>query len=325
MKCTTQAMRSSRGFTLVELLVVIAIIGVLVALLLPAVQAAREAARRMSCSNNLKQIGIALHNYENSLQVLPYGSDYPYKNGGTWAAFILPYAELQGHFDLFDFNQKLVHANNLQAVTTPVAIYSCPSDPQSRTPLLKKRGDSPGLNGGTTNPTDCVMLSYPASMGPTHPDACEFCPDSTPSPTNWCCQGCNFGTFGCGGVPNGTFAGMFGRWPRSIKFSEVRDGLSNTIMAGETLPAHYVWNGAFNPNFPVSGMTIPINHMEDDGGQHGGSGRPWARTSGYKSMHPGGAQFLLGDGSVRMLQESIDHELYANLGTRDGDEAVAVP
>jgi prepilin-type N-terminal cleavage/methylation domain-containing protein len=320
-----QRQKVRTAFTLVELLVVIAIIAILVGLLLPAVQSAREAARRMQCSNQLRQVGLALLNYENQARVLPYGSDYQGRTG-TWAAFILPQLEQQPHFDAFDFTVPMGHTNNLTAVTTPVAAYRCPSDPQSSQPILAKRGDSPALNGGNTNPSDCAMLSYPASMGPTHPDNCPLCPDPTPSATNWCCQGCNFGSFGAGcGVGNGTFSGMFGRWPRSISVAEVRDGMSNTIMAGETLPAHYVWNGAFNPNFPVSGMTVPINTMESDDGQHSGSLQKWAVCSGFKSFHTGGAMFVLGDGSVHFLSESIDHKLYANLGTRSGGEVAQLP
>src|SRR5690242_1508094 len=105
------------GFTLVALLVVIAIIGVLVALLLPAVQAAREAARRIKCGNNLKQIGLALHNYHDTMNVLPFGSpgnkpatpNFPV--AGTWGAFILPYLEATSHFNLFDFKVPMSHAN----------------------------------------------------------------------------------------------------------------------------------------------------------------------------------------------------------------------
>ena len=321
----TRHLRSA--FTLIELLVVIAIIGILIALLLPAVQTAREAARQAHCLNNLRQVGLALHNYESIYEVLPFGSAYWPDRNGTWAASILPQLEEQAHYDLFDFTVPMGHPNNRRAVTMAVSAYLCPSDPQSSDPILKNRGDSPGLNSGNTNPTNCAMLSYPASMGPTQPDNCPLCPDSTPGPGNWCCQGCNFGSYGGGcGMPNGTFAGMFGRWHRSIAFSEVHDGLSNTIMAGETLPAHYVWNGAFVPNFPVSGMTVPINTMEQDGGIHGGhTVMFWAITSGYKSLHPGGAHFVFGDGNARFLSEAIDHQLYANLGTRAGSEAVTIP
>ena len=315
------------GFTLVELLVVIAIIGILVSLLLPAVQQAREAARRMQCSNNLKQIGLALHNYHTAHGALPYGSNYTKGNSYTWAMAILPFVEQQNHYDLFDQTKPLVDPANKIAVETPLDVYACPSDPQSRRPILQKRGDSPDLNGGSTNPSNSAMLSYTGSMGPTHPDSCPMCPDTTPSSTNWCCQGCNFGSFGAGcGVSDGTFAGMFGRWHTSVTFDDVRDGLTNTIMVGETLPAHYVWNGAFCPNFPVSGMTVPINTMEKDDGQHGGHSLIlWAICSGFKSLHPGGAMFVMGDGSVHFLSESIDHELYANLGTRNGREVAQLP
>ncbi len=121
---------AARGFTLVELLVVIAIIGVLVSLLLPAVQSAREAARRMQCSNNLKQIGLALHNYHTINDALPAGSGGPapgawpdYEVMATWPAAILPQLEQQNHFDLFNFDVPPNHADNLQAVTTPVTVY----------------------------------------------------------------------------------------------------------------------------------------------------------------------------------------------------------
>jgi prepilin-type processing-associated H-X9-DG protein len=127
-------------------------------------------------------------------------------------------------------------------------------------------------------------------------------------------------------MPDGSFVGMFGRWAKSIAFKQVVDGLSKTVMVGETLPGHYVWNGAFVPNFPVSGMTIPINTMETDDGQHGGHTLIlWAITSGFKSLHPGGANFVMGDGSVHFVQEGIDHQVYASLGTRAGKEAVALP
>ncbi len=323
MKLNMDHSLSRRGFTLVELLVVIAIIAMLVTLLLPAVQSAREAARRASCINNLRQVGLGLMNYESSNGEFPFGSDYPFKNTKTWAASILPFVEAQAQYDMFDFTQPLTARVNRPARTTPVEIYMCASDPTSgNTPILTKRGDSPG-----TNPVDSAMLSYPGSMGPTHPDNCPFCPDNTPSKDNWCCQGCNFGTFGGGcKEKDGTFVGMFGRFEKTVQIKRVTDGLSKTVLCGETIPSHYVWNGAFVPNFPVSSMSIPINTMEQDILNLGGHTLIlWAITSGFKSYHPGGANFVMGDGSVHFLSESIDHQIYAALGTRAGNEAVAIP
>ena len=313
---------AKRGFTLVELLVVIAIIGVLVALLLPAVQAAREAARRAQCANNLKQIGIALHSYHDSYKELPYGSDYLQGDKTTWSMLILPYMEEQNHFDSFDRTVPLSHANNKQAVETAVETYLCPSDPQSNEPILPFRGDSP-----QTNPVASAMLSYPGSLGPTQPNGCPMCPDNRPSPDNWCCQGCNFGSSGAPcNVKDGSFTGMFGRFTKAISFKRVTDGLSNTVMCGETLPAHFVWNGAFNPNFPLAYMTVPINIMESDNGIHGGHVlQLWAISAGFKSLHPGGAQFCMGDGSVTLLTEDTDHYIYAALGTRAGEESGGPP
>ncbi len=312
---------SSHAFTLVELLVVIAIIAMLVTMLFPAVQSAREAARRAQCINHMRQVGLALLNYETANGVLPYGSDYAAAKE-TWAALILPFLEEQAHYDRFDFEVPMRHRNNKVAVTTPVASYMCPSDPQSNRPILSGRGDSPSFN-----PPESAMLSYTASMGPTHPDNCPFCPVNRPGRSNWCCQGCNFGSFGGGcALPDGSFVGLFGRWKKSIALKQVTDGLSNTVMIGETLPGHYVWNGAFVPNFPVSGMTIPINTMETDDWKHGGHALIlWAITSGFKSLHPGGANLAMGDGSVHFVSETIDHQVYANLGTRAGEEVAKLP
>jgi len=320
MREASSNLQSRCAFTLVELLVVIAIIAMLVTLLLPAVQSAREAARRAACINNLRQVGLGMMNYESSNNEFPFGSDYP-KSHRTFGALILPFIEAQNHFDMFDFTKPMRHGANRVARTTPVDVYMCASDPTSGNPILSKRGDSP-----SHNPADSTMLSYTGSMGPTHPDNCPFCPDNKPSPVNWCCQGCNFGTFGNGcGMKDGTFAGMFGRFEKSIKIKQVEDGLSKTVLCGETIPSHYVWNGAFVPNFPVSSMSIPINTMEQDNLKHGGHSLIlWAITSGFKSYHPGGANFVMGDGSVHFTDDSIDHQIYAALGTRAGHEAVSV-
>ena len=304
--------RSGRyGFTLVELLVVIAIIGVLVALLLPAVQAAREAARRTQCGNHLKQIGLGIHNYHDSVLRLPFASAWGVGQAGTWPSFILPQIEQLPLFQKFDFNVAMSHANNTPAVTTVVKVFICPTDPEARNPILKNRWTDTG------NAPTCMGLWYPACMGPTHPDSCPFCPDPNPSPGNWCCQGRNLGTSN----PPDNSVGMFGRYPSGYRMAEVADGLSNTLMCGETIPAHCIFNGAFLPNYPVLPTTIPIDKMETDNGVRG----TWYRTCSFKSHHPGGVGFVLGDGSVRFLARNIDFRLFSNLGTRNGGEAVQVP
>ena len=317
-------MSTRRGFTLVELLVVIAIIGILIALLLPAVQAAREAARRMQCSNNLKQIGLAMHNYHTTHSALPFASGCCYSGSypspfATWAAMILPFLEQQPLYDTFDFRRPLVDPVNEQAVKTVVSAYICPSDPQGGEPLIGGRFQA------YQNPPGSMALWYPVSMGPTcdghsASTGCVFCPEpknASTDPDSFCCVGWTLGS----AAPPGGFAGMFGRYHKSIRFRDVLDGLSNTLMAGETLPKHCIFNGAYHMNFPMAGTTIPINIMESDEGQDG----RWFRTCGFKSRHPGGANFVMGDGSVQFLAETVDYRLFNALGSRDGGEAVSRP
>ena len=303
------------AFTLIELLVVITIIGILVALLLPAVQTAREAARRMQCSNNLKQIGLALHNYHAAHETLPYAVAIPYlaaePAGGTartssvWTAMILPYLEQQNLYNRFDFTKHMTDQDP-SIFTTIVPMYICPSDSGAGSPILTGRC--------ADNPPTTLGLWYPVSMGPTQPD---YCPFGDPSATTCCCQGSNFGT-----SPPGNSVGMFGRYYLpTVRFADVADGLSNTIMAGETLPHQCAWNGAWGPNFNVYPTTIPLNTMEDDQGTFD----KYYRTCGFKSQHPGGANFVMGDGGVVFFSESIDFPLYNNLGTRAGGEPVQVP
>ena len=253
------------AFTLVELLVVIAIIGILIALLLPAVQAAREAARRMQCTNKLKQMGLALHNYHDTHRALPFGSGGRigtphYAIAGTWPAMILPFIEQTPLYDRFNFKVPMDHADNSEVVQALVAEFICPSDPQGSEPVLENR--APGYN----NPPKAMGLWYPGCMGPTHMDRCDFFEDSTPSASNWCCQGWNFGSTAGSGIPAGTFAGIFGRFPKSIRFRDITDGLTNTLMVGETLPAHCQWNSAYAPNFTTTSTNIPLNTMEDPAG-----------------------------------------------------------
>lgn len=310
-----------RGFTLVELLVVIAIIGILVAMLLPAVQSAREASRRTQCANNLKQVALSLHNYHDTHAALPFGNAYPSVDAAfSWAAMILPHIERLPHYELFDFNRDAAHASNAQAIRTSVATYVCPSDPAGSTPLLPARCTCCGFGSAYTS----HGLWYTASMGPVQCDSCDMCPNKTPSNTNYCCQGTNCGK-------DGTAPGMFHRWPKSVRFHDANDGLSNTILVGETLPNQNIHNAAFTRNMSLSYTNVPINTMAkksempvnglDDATLHGRN--PHARVNGYKSMHSGnGAQFALSDGSVRMIRANIDFKLYNELGTRAGGEAL---
>jgi prepilin-type N-terminal cleavage/methylation domain-containing protein len=322
------------GFTLVELLVVIAIIGVLVALLLPAVQAAREAARRSHCVNNLHQIALAIHNYESSFGTLPHGTPYPV--GGfyaTWSALVLPYLEEQTAYDRFDFTKPMWDRagtpNNEQVASeTTLTVYVCPTDEESSQPVIQKgRGESHMVTGGGMwNPSVANGLWYPMSIGPTMPDQCSaFCPRSKPS---YCCRGCSFGSAravgpreSCGGVGDSS-VGMFSRFPVGYKLAQVTDGLSHTIMGGESLPYHCIWNCVFCPNFPLASTTVVINHMESDSGQRDGT---WPRVCGFKSMHPGGANLVLGDASVRFFSEALDYQLFNELGTRGEGEPAELP
>jgi prepilin-type N-terminal cleavage/methylation domain-containing protein/prepilin-type processing-associated H-X9-DG protein len=326
---------ASGGFTLVELLVVITIIGILIALLLPAVQAAREAARRMQCQNNLKQIGLALHNYHDSYATLPFGGAYGnftvQPRTGTWASFILPFMEQQNVYDLIDFNYPMGDARNAVAVAIPIATYACPSDPQSSQPILGNRRWSPGTTEpgytGTWNPTRAMGLWYPACTGPTAPDYCLW-GDTTPGPNNPTCQGCNWGTetggfcVAAGLKGERCFVGMFGRDVYGISFNKVTDGLSNTLMVGETLPGHNKYQCVFCLNHTFSSTHIPLNLMYTQDTNYNFS---QIYSVGFKSLHPGGVNFAMGDGSVHFINETIDYVLINKLGTRAGGEIVSVP
>ena len=228
-----------RGFTLVELLVVIAIIGILIALLLPAVQAAREAARRMQCSNNLKQIGLAVLGYEDNHGSLPPGAFWHPEQNGTWTMIehgpihvhLLPYLEQQMYYDMFDFEvlstddqvYSLKGPDGKSIAATPISAYICPSDTHGG--QMKTEGhDYSGV------PDDYVALhNYAASRGPSGLANNGSCACSHP-----------FGAYMMAdyGTSDSTskFPGPFSRRGFPVRLNSISDGLSNTIFFGEVRP-----------------------------------------------------------------------------------------
>jgi prepilin-type N-terminal cleavage/methylation domain-containing protein/prepilin-type processing-associated H-X9-DG protein len=303
------------AFTLVELLVVIAIIGVLVALLLPAVQAARESARRTQCTNNLKQIGIALHNYSDTLRTLPPGSIWyssaapaNANNRGPILLHILPFIEQQPLYDKFDLSQppdgQTLPGGALLAATM-IKTYTCPSDKNFNL-----------LNGR-------AIHNYTASSGPTaHSDnsACS------------CSAWSSWNAYSLGPYGNATdFAGPFIRMARGVRMGEVTDGLSTTIFFGEVrrdCSAHVRtgWLSSNNANGLTSTL-IPINTNTCDDTAANGCQRPcnWSTELGFKSLHPSGANFLFGDGAVRFVSQNIDHDNYQALGGKSDGRVANLP
>jgi len=322
-----QRFRTVRGFTLIELLVVIAIIAVLVALLLPAVQQAREAARRSQCSNNLKQLGLALHNYHETRNMLPYSSSvalaWGAPAGGSpvfahcWTEFILPFIDQAPLYNRINFN---VHYND-QGTPAPNNNYSlfvnakftfqqCPSNPTSGTGLAFN--NSAFDSWGVATPG----LFYAPCSGSQFSDV-----------VGWDCQalGLGGGSFCCAANSDwnnnapGANPGMFGgRNVYAGNFRDTPDGLSNTFMLGERRQEYMHHAGALCWNFQgaSTGMKLNsrlINKNDPNDYQH---------NMGFSSVHTGGAFFCFGDGRVKFISENIDYPTYCRTGDRN-DGAVA--
>jgi prepilin-type N-terminal cleavage/methylation domain-containing protein/prepilin-type processing-associated H-X9-DG protein len=343
------------AFTLVELLVVIAIIGILVALLLPAIQAAREAARRMSCSNNLHNIALAVLNFENAQKRLPHShsqwaqefdksggqwigppggslnsnspTNGPGYTGKGWMVEILPAMEEQAMYDTIraalkttdgkrDFNLPskfgMAHQQVRDVIKNQLPWLSCPSDPSAIV------SDKQWHWYSTASPIFVGTNSYKGVLGDNvlWPQATSHT-DATPAdchnnlnknPTTGQVEGCN---------------GLFWRnayWFK-LKLKNITDGQSKTFMVGETIVAQDNHSAALFADGDWATCAITLNFFvpereKDDF---------WWDARGFRSLHPGGAQFAMADGSVQFVQESIDHKTYRGLSTRNGGEAASLP
>ncbi len=288
-----------RGFTLVELLVVIAIIGVLIALLLPAVQQAREAARRMQCSNNLKQTGLAMHTYHDIFGQFPLPGMKA--NSLGWSASILPQLEQSAIADGLDYTEG-THTAVGRRQYGPVKIdaYLCPSAPASE--VYSPRDDE------KYNGEDSYAIHYFGMLGPMGTNA--------QTGANYTCKDTS-STFG-GECTEGIF------WQWGSKMRDVTDGLSNTYLLGENswreMPYRRYWlrakyeDSSRGTLYLISkNVQSPINSGVDD---------KWNNVA-FGSMHPGGAMFSRGDGSVTFLPETMDFNAYLAGTSKAGGEAIS--
>ena len=312
--------RRQRGFTLVELLVVIAIIGILVALLLPAVQSAREAARRLQCSNNLKQLGLGLLNYESSAKQFPLGASHPTPanwgsihndHHGSFLVALLPFIEQKAMYDACDFKTDTAYNSAIGGVKIHefwVDAFLCPSDEKAfldGNPLYHSQPNSTkGQKWATSN--------YAASMGNQKFGACPF----------------SGNMFGNGPSDHGhdatgeQISGVFSHIAWGAKIQDIRDGTSNTIAIGEIRPkcSWHARDGWMHINSLWFATTCPINYKNCEGepGYDSACAAPnaWSCDMGFKSRHPGGATFAFCDGSVHYISDGIDYNLYQKLGDR---------
>ena len=301
-----------RGFTLIELLVVIAIIAILIALLLPAVQQAREAARRTQCKNNLKQIGIALHNYHDVHKLFPPGwigvedgqpAAHDGGNGAGWALQLLPHVEQAPLYKRWDPRHSIAEHENEELLTVSLPGFLCPSDPQRRIfHVDPEDGDHADDRVAALNQDhehedgeiDMPSASYVASFGTEELDGCEEIPEGTH------CEG------------DGVFY-----HDSSIGLSDIIDGTSSTIAVGERrsnsdLGWYSTWVGvppggeeAFQRVLGAADHTP--NHRD-------------LHFDDFSSWHTGGTQFVFADGHVRFIGDGIDVEVYKAIATIRGRE-----
>ncbi len=316
--------RKRPAFTLVELLVVIAIIGVLVALLLPAVQAAREAARKTQCSNNLKQIALGVLNYENQFGVFPVNipqdncqGDDPdmVPSGVSWMVRILPLVEQGTLYETMNLDgpassgRGILNPQNRDVIAKPIPLYLCPSDSRDEDDAVQidvwHYPKDYKIPLATTN--------YAGVIGPHDPNnASSF--GGLPYCNNLCAT-MSKGILEC----TGTF------WRHNylvpVTVTSFEDGTSKTIIVGEIVPRYDVFRVWAISNSALAFTHAPINYVDRS------AVGTWLALDnmGFHSLHPGGANFAWADGRVSFLNDEIDLAVYRGLSTRFGGESVMPP
>ena len=304
----------SRGFTLVELLVVIAIIGILIALLLPAVQAAREAARRSQCSNNLKQLALAIHNYHDTHNALPPAGLA--SNDLSWRCLILPFIEQSALYDRFNFNEgafgagtnnegpnKLVHGLNR------IEQFLCPSTEHEQATA----GSSTLADGRKTYVSHYYGVTGPVGINPATGVAYNVV-----GPTN-------YGAFATEGVMS------LNNHLKRVAMMHIKDGTSNTFLLGELSVFNYVGGSQSGgdgscwvrgSNYPTLSALAGAKNIEY--GINMPSVSPKYNSICFGSEHPGGCHFAMCDGSVQFVSETIDMAVYKATASRARRETATV-
>jgi len=307
------AFRQRDAFTLVELLVVIAIVGLLIALLLPAVQRAREAARRTQCTNNLKQIGLAYHNHESTYGAFPPFSIYDSTKSVGWGLFLLPFLEQQPLYDRYNMEAPFFYSNpqygiaNQEVSNTPLDFFRCPSAPERGS--YTYTFNYPGYSAMT-------WQAWPADYSPVA--AVSLSLD-------------NYLELG---HASGQLAGAL-QPDQVTPINALRDGTSQTILIVEMAGKNDLWQNGENTGQKLSGLYGGQGGWADAtsgasqlyGSTHDGTISPGPRgincsnDYGLYAFHAGGANVLFADGSVGLLRENIEIRILAGLITRAGGEA----
>ena len=290
---------SKHGFTLVELLVVIAIIGILIGMLLPAVQNVREAARRTQCANNCRQLGLAVMNYESANMKFPPGwstgiaNDPLAEPGWGWSAHVLPFLDQKNVHDRIDFTVAIDDHDHEDVIQTTMSVFICPSDPSETLLNLDEHVDH--------GDHDHLVLVPPQD---DHDHEELFVSRSNYS-----------GCFGNTEIEDSPLAGNGIFFANSrVRFGDIKDGTSNTIMIGERLNllGPISWVGMVpEVDEPMARIVAITDHAPNDSHMH---------FEDFRGEHPGGINVTLADGSTHFVSDSIDEVLYQGLGSRNGGE-----